>query len=285
MTIKYKLMVFVFGTLFFYKCGIVQDSGSLGYKSGGVITENNTALRITPLVFSGVIARLEKGRPVEITDRSAEKSRIARTTDYWYHVKLQDGMTGWVYGQNLRLVDIKNSKQLNDLISEFREFEASGFSKAVAGKWWSVNSFGDFTEHALEFYEDNKYKSYYKGQEKNPIEGEFTADFNKSEVIFPQGTTFKQNLKFAQRGDSYVLYTQSGEKEISFTRIQEGTEENMLGQNVSEKKMQEGSEESTLKQQQEQETAKGEISGIPNTEKAASEQQQGQRQQEKSENQ
>jgi len=227
MTIRFKLAAFVFCALLFHGCEAAQDSKSSDYKRGGIITENNTALRISPLVFSGVVSRLEKGLPAEVTERSAEKSRIARTTDYWYHVKLQNGITGWVYGQNLRLVDIKNHKQLNNLISEFKEFEEGGFAKVVAGKWWSVNAFGDFTEHALELYEDNKYKSYYKGREKNPIEGEFRVDFNKNDIIFPKGTTFKQNLKFAERGDSYILYTQSDEKEMSFKKIREGAEENV----------------------------------------------------------
>jgi len=235
MTMQFKLIALVLGAVFFYRCGAKQDSKSPDYKKGGVVTESNTALRISPLVFSGVVARLERGRPVEVMERSAEKGRIARTTDYWYHIKLQDGITGWIYGQNLRLIDIKNYKQLNNIISEFKEFEAGGFSKAVTGKWWSVNAFGDFTEHALELYENNKYKSYYKGQEKKPIEGEFRVDFNKSDIIFPQGTTFKQNLKFAERGSSYILYTDSTEKEMSFRKIQEGTEEIILEQQQQEK--------------------------------------------------
>ena len=252
MTIRFKLAALVFFALLFFGCKAIEDSISSDYKRGGVVTENNTALRISPLVFSGVVARLEKGIPVEVMERSAEKSRIARTTDYWYHVKLQDGMAGWVYGQNLRLMDIKNYKQLNNLISEFKEFEAGGFAKVVAGKWWSVNAFGDFTEHALELYEDNKYKSYYKGGEKNPIKGEFKVDFNKNDIIFPEGTTFKQNLKFAERGESYILYTQSDEKEMSFKKIQEGTEEITLELRQEQEQQQEQQEQPQQQEQQKQ---------------------------------
>jgi uncharacterized protein YgiM (DUF1202 family) len=225
MTTKFKFAASLACALLFFGCGKAQDAEQAIYRRGGVITESNTAVRISPLDFSGVVERLEKGQPVEVIERSAEKSRIARTVDYWYHIKLQSGITGWVYGQNLRLMDIKNHKQLDDIILEFKEYEASGFSKVVAGKWWSVNAFGDFTEHALELFEDNRYRSYYKGQDKNPIEGEFRVDFNKNDIVFPQGTTFKQNLKFAERGSSYILYTQSSEKEMSFRKIQEGTEE------------------------------------------------------------
>ena len=249
MTTKFKFTALFLGALFFYRCGAVQDSKLPEHERGGVVTVSNTALRITPLVFSGIITRLERGNVVEVMDRSAEKSNIARTSDYWYYVKLQDGTTGWIYGQNLRLMDLKNYKQLDNLLAEFKEFEAGGFAKAIAGRWWSVNAHGNFTEHALDLYEDNKYKSYFKGQEKKPIEGEYRVDFNKSDIIFPRGTTFKHNLKFAQRGDSYILYAQALEQEMSFKRIQEG-EESVFEQQERER-LEQQRELERLEQQQE----------------------------------
>jgi uncharacterized protein YgiM (DUF1202 family) len=229
MIAKYKLAACLaaLGSAFllFSGCGDAADFGKENIRQGGVVTENNTALRISPLVFSGIVTRLEKGYPFEVIERSAEKSKIARTTDFWYHIKLENGITGWIYGQNLRLMNIKNRKQLDSVVSEFKEQESGAFAKALSGKWWSINAFGDFTNHALELYEDNKYKSYFKGQEKYPIQGEFSVDFSKSDIIFPRGTSFKANLKFAQRGSSYILYTSSGDTEMSFKKIQEGMEE------------------------------------------------------------
>lgn len=188
---------------------------------GGIVTEQNTAVRISPMVFSGCIDRLEKGTPVEVIEKSSEKSQIARTSDFWYHTKLDSGITGWIYGGNLKLAKVKNRKQLDLLVDEFRLQEIEGLSQLLSGRWWSVNSFEDFTIYALELYEDTRYKSYVKGNEDNPVEGEYRFDMSRGELVFPQGTAFKKNLKFVKRGQDYTLFSDEGDG-IRFKRIKAG---------------------------------------------------------------
>ena len=191
---------------------------------GAIIVENNAALRINPVLFSGCISRLEKGCAVEVLDKSAQKSNIARTKDYWYYVKLEDGITGWVYGQNLKFVDVKNRKQMEDAIAEFRSQDSGNLLKGIAGKWWSTNSFGDFTNHGLELNEDQTYKSYLKGGEKYAVEGEFTIDYAKNEISFPKGTSFKRNMRFIQQGISYTLFAENEDNVMRFKKIQDVSE-------------------------------------------------------------
>lgn len=247
MSIKHKTIfcaaAALFTVLFLAGCKNSSETGTDGANMNGIVLESNTAVRIDPLVFSGCIIRLEKGSLVEILGKSAEKSRIARTTDYWYYVKLEDGATGWIYGQNLKQVDSKNRKQLESLVADLRDQDLSGFLKTISGKWWSTNSSGDFTNHGLELYEDNTYKSYRKGGEANPIEGEYNIDLVNSEISFPNGTSFKKNLKFVQQGLHYTLFTESENAVTRFKKIQdtpEAEEERQQPENASDKPAENG---------------------------------------------
>ena len=189
-------------------------------KKGGIVLTNNTALRIDPFIFSGCISRLEKGQPVEVIGKSAEKSMIGGGSDYWYHIRLKDGISGWLYGKNLRIINIKNQQQMDDIVSSFWNEESVELTKDLVGKWWSVNHFGDFTRYGLELYPDNKYRSYTKDHEDRAIEGKYNFDLSKNEIIFPEGTSFRKNLKFARRGQSYTLFVPSDDSDIRFKRIQ-----------------------------------------------------------------
>jgi len=190
-------------------------------KTAGIILSHNTSMRIAPFIFSSKITQLNKGDTVSITGKSKEKSWIGKTADYWYRVKMTSGITGWIFGRNIRIITAKNKDKLQDFVTEFWEKESEEITKSISGKWWSVNRFNDFTNHGLNIYNDGKYESYTKGKEDNAIEGEFNFDFTKNEIVFLGGTSFKTNLKFKKRGRSYMLYETVKNKELRFKRIQE----------------------------------------------------------------
>lgn len=184
----------------------------------GIILTPNTSLRIDPLIFSSRIDQMKKGEAVEILDRSKERKYIGKTRDYWYKIKLSNGITGWTFGAHINILDKSSKKDVNRYLEEFWAKEQKTLSKELRGKWWSVNRFGDFTSHSLEIYEDGKYKSYYK-KSKTKIEGEYTFDFNDNLILFSKGTSFKNNLKFYKRGSIYVLAKETEKREIIFKKI------------------------------------------------------------------
>ncbi|PKL36172.1 MAG: hypothetical protein CVV44_18310 [Spirochaetae bacterium HGW-Spirochaetae-1] len=188
-----------------------------------IITSHNTSVRIEPYVFSARVTLLSKGDTADLLDKSAEKTWIGKDCNYWYRVRLKDGMTGWVFGSTLKILKTTDTKEINDVVSEFWDQETEELTGELSGKWWSVNRFGDFTNHGLDMDSNGKYRSYTKGNETNAIEGEFNFDLAKSEVIFLGGTSFKTNLKYVKRGQSYILFENDNtENEIRFKRIQEG---------------------------------------------------------------
>lgn len=183
-----------------------------------VIITPNTAMRIDPLIFSSRVALLKKGEVAEILDRSSEEKNIGTSRSYWYKVRLSNGITGWIYGVNITILDDANRGNVESYLSQFWEKETEELSTALHGKWWSVNRFNDFTNHCLELYKDGKYKSYIKGATKK-LEGEYNFDFNKSQIIFLGETSFTGNLNYVKRGEIYTLFNDSEKDEIKFKMI------------------------------------------------------------------
>jgi hypothetical protein len=183
-----------------------------------VIITPNTALRIDPLIFTSRIAQLKKGEVGEIISKSSEMKTVGKAKDYWYKIKLANGISGWVFGSNLNILKDSNKDQITSYLSEFWEKETSVLGEAMHGKWWSINKFNDFTNHCLEIYKDGKYKSYLKGSSRK-IEGEYSFDFNNNQIIFLKGTTFDGDLNYFQRGDEYTLIRESEINEIKFKKI------------------------------------------------------------------
>jgi len=194
-------------------------------KQTGIIITGNTSLRIDPLIFSARIAQLKKGETVTILNRSSQKSAIGNSSSYWYYIITDRGLSGWLFGVNMKIISSNDKDAVKDYISDFWEEETKKLTKDLSGKWWSINRFGDFTNHCLEIYENNTYKSYSKGNEKSAMEGDYNFDFNQNEIVFLKGTSFGQNLNFLVRGSSYVLYREQKDYELKFKKIVENLNE------------------------------------------------------------
>jgi len=185
----------------------------------GIILKGYTAMRIDPMIFAGIITGLNKGTSVQVLEKSKEKSWVGKTSGYWYKVKTNDGITGWVFGQNISIHFSKSKDSIDKVVSDFMTGERIQVKQYLAGKWWSINEFGDFTDHCLELYESGKYKSYRKGDEKLPIAGSYRIDFNKNEIIFSDSTSFKSNLELAKRGVDYIMKKNMKDHELRFKKI------------------------------------------------------------------
>ncbi len=183
-----------------------------------VVITPNTALRVDPLIFTSRIAQLKKGEVGEVLDRSSEKKPVAGTMDYWYKIRLSNGITGWVYGSNINILKDSNRNNVESYLSQFWDKETKELSEALHGRWWSVNRFNDFTSHVLEIYKDGKYKSYVKGSPKI-IEGDYNFDFNKNQIIFLNNTTFEGDLNYIKRGEEFTLSRDDEKNELKFKKI------------------------------------------------------------------
>ncbi|HPS57008.1 MAG TPA: SH3 domain-containing protein [Spirochaetota bacterium] len=214
--------------LLFAMCGKDEETGPVTGAPGqekhiAIITTANTALRVDPLISTSRIAQMKKGEITEVIERSAVVQSIAGQKDYWYKVRLSNGITGWVFGKNISILSDSSSDNIESYLSSFWEKETDELSEALHGKWWSVNRFGDYTNHCLEIYKDGRYASYIKGATKK-IEGNYNFDFNKSRIIFLAGTSFEGELNYVRRGDIFSLYRDTVNDEIRFKKINNNPE-------------------------------------------------------------
>ncbi len=196
-----------------------------------VIITPNTALRVDPLIFTSRVAQLKKGEVGELLERSSEKKPVGGTTDYWYKIRFNNGISGWVFGSNINILNNSNRNNVESYLSQFWEKETKELSEALHGRWWSVNRFNDFTSHVLEIYKDGKYKSYIKGSTKK-IEGDYNFDFNKNQIIFLNGTTFEKDLNYIRRGEEYTLSKEDEKDEMKFKKINANPESEVEEQSL-----------------------------------------------------
>ena len=189
-------------------------------KEIGVIVVDDASVRLEPFLYASRVAVLSTGENVEVLDHSKEKSPIAGKIDYWYRVRLRDGIMGWVYGQNMKIFSEGSDGSVASYAKELREEENEKAVKELRGKWWSVSGIGEdtFTDHILALRENGKYASLKKGS-TTPVEGEYTIDSLKGEITFDKGTSFGDKANFVIRGEIYLLETTIDGKNVKFKRI------------------------------------------------------------------
>ncbi len=204
--------------------GCAKDTGNapdpdLNKQTMGIVVMNNASLRVDPYLYSSRLLLLNKGDIVKIKDQSKVRQWIGKKHDYWYNIELKNGVSGWMFGSTLDIVDSSNSDGVKSYLDQFWMEQSDSVKKEIAGKWWSLNSQDDFTNHGIELTTDGNYVSYRKGGKH--IEGTYSLNFHENEIIFLDGTSFGKNLYFIRRGQSYVLADDREKASLRFKKISE----------------------------------------------------------------
>ncbi len=184
----------------------------------GIIIEKDSALRTQPYIYSTKIQELRRGDKVIILEQSAETSFIAGKKNYWFKILLDNGITGWIYGANIKLFEENASSSIESYEKDLKTEEIENTKKLLIGKWWSINKRGDFTAHLLKIYPDGKYLSLKKqGKE---MTGEFTLDAIEQTMTFSNSTSVGNVISFIDRGGELFLeYKDSNNVTYSFKKI------------------------------------------------------------------
>lgn len=189
----------------------------------GIVVMDNASVRVDPYLYSSRVMLLNKGDVLIVKDRSKKRQWIGKKHDYWYNIQLENGISGWMYGSTIDILKSKNSDAVKNYLDKFWMEQSDSVRDELAGKWWSLSSTGDFTNHGIEIGTDGKYVSYRKGGKR--IEGTYSLNFHNNEIIFLDGTSFGKNLYFIRRGQSYVLSDDRENPAYRFKKIsQEETE-------------------------------------------------------------
>ena len=169
----------------------------------GVVISENTAIRLEPFIYSTRVGFLNKGQTVDILEKSTGKNWVGQSFDHWYRIKTKDNQSGWIFAKNMKLFAPQGKTSVDSYISSFWEKESEHLRLELSGKWWSIDELGSYSDHSLEITRDGKYISSMKGGKR--VTGEYSFDFNNSELIFSNGTSFGDNLYYVKRGTVYFL--------------------------------------------------------------------------------
>ncbi len=220
MTYQKHLLIALTVILVLSGCGKDEDR-EISKDTLGIITTGNTPLRVDPLYFSPKITHIKKGEIVTIIERSNNKNYHGKYLNYWYRIRLKNSTTGWIFGENISFMDGSDKKKVEAITEQYLEKEIARLRTELQGKWWSVNEFGDFTDHGIEIYETGTYKSFATGHKR--YQGKYKIDLNNDEIQFLNGTTFNTNLSILQLGQEYFLVKKLQDYELKFKKLKRET--------------------------------------------------------------
>jgi hypothetical protein len=86
------------------------------YSNGSTVSVNTLRLRESYNVNSKTIKYLEKGQILEVLDMTPHREKIENMYEYWFKVKTQDNLVGWVYGYYISR-NLVNAKNYNSIIT------------------------------------------------------------------------------------------------------------------------------------------------------------------------
>lgn len=200
-----------------------KDTSSKGAIAGakeiGVIMEQDSSVRLDPVINSARIAVLATGEQVEVLDTSKEKAPVAGKLNYWYKVRLRDGIVGWIYGANLKVFSEGSDRSIDSFAKELRAEESGKVMKDLRGKWWSITDTQAFTDNIIALKDDGTYASMKKGKESEAVEGEYKIDTLNSKITFSKGSTVGETIDYIIRGDIYILEGSIDGKRVSLKKI------------------------------------------------------------------
>ena len=201
----------------------------------GLVTEKSSALRIEPFIYSSRIIDLPKGEKLEILDLSKKKSAVAKSIDYWYKVRTQNGITGWIFGANIKIFSAGSSFSVNNFEEQLKDEEFEKLSTELIGKWWSVNTQEEFTSYWIALFKNGEYEAKHKDS-NHLFKGKYKIDAATSTISFDEGTPLGNEFKFTERGLNYFIEYADDKNNYRFKRISLNPKSEQEVETVEEKK-------------------------------------------------
>ena len=94
----YAIIFLLFFILSFNNC----TKQNTTYRKNFTITNNNVNFRRDANLTSQILGQLNNGDRVEVTQKGDKKEKIGQWDNYWYKIKTQQGIEGWVFGQFIK---------------------------------------------------------------------------------------------------------------------------------------------------------------------------------------
>ncbi len=190
-------------------CGDAKPTES-SYRVADVLNDG-VSMRIDPLSSASEVDFLDRGVSVKVVGRTDEKVSIGRFKEYWYRVRLESGLEGWVYGSNLSIGDSAAAGPVRRGMTEQQ------FREAVVGQWWEIRTDGTSGYRRVYLWPDGTYK-YAFGD--NPWqEGKYAMAPEDQRLTFDPPNAMSDWASMKKIGTEFRLFSESEGKKISFRRL------------------------------------------------------------------
>ena len=201
------VIVLILAGLLISACDSVPTEASNTFAE---VVVHQESLRVDPTTVSSEITFLDRGLEVKVIGRTQERSRISGHNEYWYRVRLPDGIEGWLYGASLSIGSAGGS-------TREPEQDKKELALSLVGKWWEVRTDGSTGYRRLYLWPDGVYKYAY-GTEGEMREGryEILAEEQKIKLDPPSGMGDTVQLK--RLGTELRMFAEADGKKISLKR-------------------------------------------------------------------
>ncbi|MBW7857194.1 MAG: SH3 domain-containing protein [Leptonema sp. (in: Bacteria)] len=217
--------------------GLFEASVLYGNADAGI-------LRTDPTTYGFEIGIVKKGEAVKVINRTDGKVRIGKSNDYWYFVKKENNLKGWIYGTALSRISTGEDEEVVEG-PDMVVVQAN-----LPGIWWEQNQDGSTGFRRIEFIPEGTEEkpTTKKGEhseqaetlktEEAPTEviltdkGKFqyfygktpgavlkyTIDAKTRKIILAQESPIGRELEFIDVGEEYRMTSAKGDKKFSFKK-------------------------------------------------------------------
>ncbi|MCR9142049.1 MAG: SH3 domain-containing protein [bacterium] len=174
------------------------------------VTNHKASLRIDPTTVASEIAFLDRGLEVQVIGRGIEKQRISGYNEFWYRIRLPDGIEGWIYGASLSIGSAGGKRRAP-------EQDAKELALSLVGKWWEVRTDGSTGYRRLYLWPDGVYKYAY-GTEGPMREGKYTVQPEEMQLKLDPPSGMGDTVSLRRLGTELRMFAQTDGKKVSLRR-------------------------------------------------------------------
>lgn len=174
------------------------------------VTNHKASLRIDPTTVASEIVFLDRGLEVNVIGRSTEKARISGHNEFWYRVRLPDGIEGWVYGASLSIGSTGGVRRKP-------EQDKKELALSLVGKWWEVRTDGSTGYRRLYLWPDGVYKYAY-GTDGPMLEGKYEILAEEQQLKLDPPSGMGDTVRLKRLGTELRLFAETDGKKVSLRR-------------------------------------------------------------------
>jgi hypothetical protein len=160
-----------------------------------VTTTANLNMRIQPHHETARIMLLSEGLVLDVLEKNEEPIKVGKSKEYWYHLRTEQGNTGWVYGNYLVLVKKEKRDRAIEIASKRIQEEKLKIIKKLSGFWIEIYDDGLEGDHRLGIFDDSSYLSFQTNRKELYL-GELEVSMQKQRLEFKSGASLGRSVNY-----------------------------------------------------------------------------------------